>query len=612
MNQSVSKRSEIPVEETWDVASIFPSVAAWEEAIAQAPARLERLLRFKGRLDEGAETLLAWFEEVEEVLRQIAKIRSYAALTYTVDVTDQEAAARDDRARGLFARAMGTIAFAEPELLALPEEQIRAWMAEEPRLATYEHYFDTLWRRRPHVRSAEVEALLKQMLDPFRTATASHQVLADADLRFEPAQQAEEGAEPVAIAQSNITALTTGADRTLRRTAWENYADAYLAHKNTMASLLATGVKQNVFEANARNYGSALEAALAPNNIPTAVFHNTVETFRQHLPLWHRYWRIRREALGLEQMHVYDIKAPLTTGKPAITFEQAAEWISEGMGPLGDEYVSTMRQGILQERWIDRHPNVGKRSGAFSAGVPDTHPFILMSYSDDIFSLSTLAHELGHSMHSYFSWKHQPFVYARYTIFVAEVASNFNQALVRAHLLENEDDPAFQLAVLEEAMSNFHRYFFIMPTLARFELEIHERVARGEALTAASLNALMADLFHEGYGDEVADFTSEADRERIGITWAQFPNHLYSNFYVYQYTTGIGAAHALAQRVLADEPGATEDYLSFLRAGGSLYPLDALALAGVDMASPEPVEAAFAVMGDYVDRMEELLEEIGD
>lgn len=612
MDRTVPKRSEIPAEATWDVDSIFPSVAAWEEAMAEAPARLERLLRFKGRLGEGPETLLAWLEEREEVWRLIARIRSYAALSYSVDVTDQEAAARNDRARGLFARALATVAFAEPELLALDQEQVEAWMVAEPRLATYDHYFDNLWRRRPHVRSAEVEALLKQVLDAFNTAVESHRVLADAELRFEPAHAGEEGAKAVEIAQSNIRALTTAEDRTLRRTAWEHYADAYLAHKNTMATILAAGVKQNVFEANARHYSSALEAALAPNNIPTAVFHNTVETFRRHLPLWHRYWRLRRKAMGLEQLHVYDIKAPLTDERPAIPFEEAAEWICEGMEPLGETYVSAMRQGIFQERWIDRYPNLGKRSGAFSSGVPDTHPFILMSYSDDIFSLSTLAHELGHSMHSYFSWKHQPFVYARYTLFVAEVASNFNQALVRAHLLARDEDPYFQLSVLEEAMSNFHRYFFIMPTLARFELEIHERVARGEALTAASMIGLMAGLFHEGYGDEVADFSSEEDRDRIGITWAQFPNHLYSNFYVYQYTTGIAAAHALAQRVLADEPGAAEDYLSFLKAGGSLYPLEALEMAGVDMLSPEPVEAAFSVLAGYVDRMEGLLEEIGD
>jgi oligoendopeptidase F len=249
-------------------------------------------------------------------------------------------------------------------------------------------------------------------------------------------------------------------------------------------------------------------------------------------------------------------------------------------------------------------PNQGKRGGAYSSGTPGTHPFILMSYNDDLFSMSTLAHELGHALHSYFSSGTQPFVYARYGLFLAETASNFNQALVRAHLLEANPDPEFQIALIEEAMSNFHRYFFVMPALARFELEIHERVERGEALNAEGLNTLMTDLFREGYGDEV-----EIDPERVGITWAQFPGHLYYNFYVYQYATGISAANALAEGVRREGREAAERYLTLLRAGGSMYPLDTLRLAGVDMTTPEPVERAFGVMGSLVDRLAELLQQ---
>jgi oligoendopeptidase F len=278
------------------------------------------------------------------------------------------------------------------------------------------------------------------------------------------------------------------------------------------------------------------------------------------------------------------------------------EWIAAGMRPLGDEYVEALRRGTLEQRWVDVYPNKAKRSGAFSTGSPGTHPFILMSYTDDVFSLSTLAHELGHSLHSYYTWKYQPIVYGRYSLFVAEVASNFNQALVRDYLLRSMPDRDFQIAVLEEAMSNYHRYFFIMPTLARFELEIHERTERGEALTAQGLKQLMADLFREGYGDEV-----EMDEERVGITWAQFATHLYSNFYVYQYTTGIAAANALASRVSAGEEGAVTAYLDFLKAGNAVYPLDALQAAGVDMRSPESVQRAFALLESYVDRLEQLL-----
>jgi oligoendopeptidase F len=288
---------------------------------------------------------------------------------------------------------------------------------------------------------------------------------------------------------------------------------------------------------------------------------------------------------------------------PEVSFDKAVEWICAGMEPLGNEYVEIMRRGVTKQRWVDVYPNQGKRAGAYSHGVPGTHPFILMSFNNDIFGLSTLAHELGHSMHSYFAWREQPLVYSEYSLFVAEVASNFNQALVRAHLLKESTDPAFQIAVIEEAMSNFHRYFFIMPTLARFELAIHERAERGEPLTANGMIELMNTLFAEGYGVEVA-----VDPERSGITWAQFPSHLYSPFYVYQYATGISAAHALARRVLGGTSTAAEEYLQFLKAGGSLYPLDALKLAGVDMMSAEPVEQTFEVLGDMVDRLEQLLD----
>jgi oligoendopeptidase F len=601
MTVAVRQRNEVPVADTWDLESIYPGVTAWEEAVNRLAPMLQELSAWQGRLGESAAGLADWLEKRDQAALEMSRIFSYASLAHSVETTDQEAVARQDRARGLMARTMAAVAFAEPEILAIGKERLDEWMAVEPRLAVYEHHFDTILRRREHVRSPEVEALLKQVIDPFSTATSAHRALADSDLAFVPATSSDPDEAPLDIAQGNIGALLTYKDRSVRRSAWENYAGAYLAFKNSMATILGAGIKQDVFFARARNYSSSLEAALSPNNIPTSVFHNTIDTFRRHLPLWHRYWRMRRKALGYDRLHVYDIKAPLTAEAPEITFERAVEAICEGMAPLGEEYVSTMRQGLVEERWVDKYPNVAKRSGAFSSGVPGTHPFILMSYTDDIFSLSTLAHELGHSMHSYFSWKHQPFVYGRYTIFAAEVASNFNQALVRDHLLSSEPDPQFQIAVLEEAMSNFHRYFFIMPTLARFELEIHERVERGEALSAESLNALMADLFAEGYGDEVV-----MDRDRVGITWAQFPNHLYSNFYVFQYTTGIGAAHALAKRVTSGDEEAVANYLGFLQAGGSLYPLDALQRAGVDMNSPEPVEAAFNVLEGYVARLEEL------
>jgi oligoendopeptidase F len=350
-----------------------------------------------------------------------------------------------------------------------------------------------------------------------------------------------------------------------------------------------------------RGHSSTLAAALFEQNVPVEVFHNLVDTFRKNLPTWHRYWAVRRRALGVDELFPYDVWAPLTEDQSHVPYEQAIEWICEGLAPMGEPYVKEVRQGCLQDRWVDVYPNRGKQAGAFSSGSYATHPFIMMSYNDDLFSLSTLAHELGHSMHSLLTHQHQPIRYSRYSLFVAEVASNFHQAMVRAHLLDTIDDVRFQINLIEEAMSNFHRYFFIMPTLARFELETHQRIERGEGLTADDMIDLMTGLFAEGYGDEMA-----FDRDRVGITWATF-GHLYIDYYVYQYATGISGANALARGVLSGKEGAVDAYLSFLQAGGSMYALDVLKMAGVDLTTPEPVEIAFGVLSDLVDRLEALV-----
>lgn len=601
MSTAVPLRREVPKQYTWNTESIFASDDAWEAEFERVSATLPALSSYQGRLAEGAGILADYLAASEAALYDLWRVWIYASMNAAVDMVDQAAQARDSRAQGLYARVAAATAFAEPELLQIGFDTLRQWLRAEPRLAHYGHYLERLEKRQAHVRSAEVENLLSEAMDPFWTASATHGVLANADLVFPPAR-ASEGGATFEITQGTITALLTHPNREVRRTAWEGYADAHLGVKNTMANALAAGVKQDVFMARARRYSSSLAAATEAADIPVEVFHNLIATFRAHLPTWRRYWRVRRKALGVKPLREYDARAPLTAAKATVPFEQALAWIAEGMAPLGEEYVATLRRGVLEERWVDVYPNKGKRMGAFSTGTPGTHPFIFMSYNDDLFSLSTLAHELGHSMHSYLTWQAQPFVYTGYGMFVAEVASNFNQALVRDHLLRIHPDRDFQIGVIEEAMANFHRYFFVMPTLARFELEMHERVERGQALTADSLNDLMADLFTEGYGDEV-----EVDRPRTGITWAQFHTHLYSNFYVYQYATGISGAHALANRVLTNGPTAAQDYLAFLRTGSSLYPLDALRLGGVDLSTPQPVEQTFAVMERYVGRLEELV-----
>ncbi len=293
------------------------------------------------------------------------------------------------------------------------------------------------------------------------------------------------------------------------------------------------------------------------------MFHNLLDIFKKNLPLWHRYWKIRRKALGVKTLHPYDVWAPLTTKKHMVPFEKAVDWICEGLAPMGEEYVSVMRQGCLTDRWVDWPPNAGKRQGAFSTRVPrDTHPFILMSYTDDIGSMSTLSHELGHSIHAYYASRAQPMIYYMYPSIISETASNFNQAMTRAHLLNTNPDKYFQIALLEEAMDNFHRYFFIMPTLARFELETHQRIEKGQALTADSMIELMADLFSEGFGGNM-----DLDRERVGITWGTFTTHLYIDFYSFQYAIGISAANAIAKRILNGEAECRRGSYQFPQSG---------------------------------------------
>ena len=602
MTRSLPARSAVDKRFTWDSESVFPDEAAWEEAVESIVSRLPDLEEFKGHLGDSPDALADWFDAIERARRLMACVMVYSTMAYSVDVSDQGAAARADRTRTAAARLGAAASFAVPEMLSVGLPKLRQWATSSPRLSHLDHYFDRLEKLQKRIRSAEVEELLTQVSDPLATALSVHGVLANTDLKFAPAVGSDGDLREVA--QGTIASLLTHPDREVRRTAFESYADEHLRMQHAMAASLAGGVKRDVFFARARGYASSLEAALEPGHIPVDVFHNVVRTFRENVGTWHRYWRIRRHALGLEVLRPYDTRAQLGAAELKVPYAQAVDWIAEGVAPLGEEYVKVLREGATQGRWVDVYPNQGKRMGAFSSGAVDTKPFIFMSYNDDIFSMSTLAHELGHSMHSYLAWRSQPFIYSNYGLFQAEVASNMHQALTRRHLLARKTDPAFQIAVIEEAMSNFYRYFFIMPSLARLELEIHEHAERGAAITADYLNNLMADLMEEVYGSEVD--VSERDRARIGSTWAQFHTHLYSNFYVYQYATGIAAADHLAGRVAAGDKKAVESYLAFLKSAGSMYPLEGLRMAGVDMTSPEPVEAAFATMSSMVDRLEVL------
>jgi oligoendopeptidase F len=597
---TLPRHSELPPRVTWNAPSVFLSDEAWENEWNRVNAGLpDHVKKYQGHLANSAALLFECLQTRDEVLRRAQVLMIYADMASSVDSNDQKAIAMAGRARSLSSQVQATFAFVDPELIVVGRERLRGWANSEPRLALYAHYFDDLFRKQAHIRSGEVEELLGMLADPFSGANLNESMLTNADFQFKPARSSE-GAELI-VSQSTYDGLIHSPDREVRRTTFDSLTDEYLAHKNTLANNLVTSIKQNVFKMRARRHDSTLAATLFEDNIPVEVFHNLIGVFRQNLPTWHRYWAIKRKALGVDQLRYYDIWAPIATQHPKVPYEQAVEWICAGLAPLGDEYVRAVRRGCLEDRWVDVYPNQGKVAGAFSSGAPGTHPFIMMSYHDDLFSLSTLAHELGHSMHSYLTFENQPVVYCNYSLFVAEVASNFHQAMVRTRLLETHSDGQFQLALLEEAFDNFHRYFFIMPTLARFELDIHQRLERSEGVTADTMMKLMDDLFAEGFGGQM-----EIDHDRHGIIWATF-GHLYADYYVYQYATGISAANALAQRILAGMPHAAEDYLRFLKAGNSVYSLDALKIAGVDLTKPEPVEAGFEVLKEMVDRLEKLV-----
>ena len=593
-------RSKVKKSQTWNAESVFSTPEEFDIETENILDTLPEIKKYQGHLGDSVDTFIEAMNAMDALEQRSMKVRVYAGLSSAVDANDEKASAMSGKAMSALAQVGAAVSFVEPELLSMGEAKLRKWLKDDPRMKLYEHFINDLFRKQEHVRNAEVEELMGMLRDPFGAVRTTASQLANADFKFKPAR--DKKGNKVELTQSTKNSLMHSQDRKVRRTAWKNYNDKYLEYKNTLAGNLAASIKQNVFNMKAHNFDSSLEATLFNGDVPVEMFHNLLNIFQKNLPMWHKYWRIRRKALGVKTLHPYDIWAPLTTKKHKVPFETAVDWICEGLAPMGDEYVNAMRKGCLEDRWVDWSPNAGKREGAFSTRVPsDTHPFIMMSYTDSVGSMSTLSHELGHSIHAYYASRAQPMIYYTYPSIISETASNFNQAMTRAHLLKTKKSKSFQIALLEEAMGNFHRYFFIMPTLARFELATHERAEKGGALTADYMNNLMADLFNEGFGGEM-----ELDRDRVGITWGTFTTHLYIDFYSFQYAIGISAANAIAKRILDGVPNAAEDHINFLKAGSSVPTMDVYKLAGVDMTSTQPIEDAFAVLEEYIDRLGEL------
>jgi len=594
---SVPERSEIDAEDKWALESIFASDEDWEAAFEDVRDRVDDLAAYEGRVTESPETLLELLDLREELMRDVSVVSTYANLRSSEDTRDQEYQAMSARAESLAADARSAASFIDPELQEFAEDDLDRFLDAEPGLAEYEHYFDDVLRQKPHTRSKEVEELLADLSDVTDAASDVYSMLSNADMEF-PTVDDPEG-EPVEISLGNFTKLQKRPNREFRQSVHEAFYDRWSDVRNSVGTSLKKSVTADVKLARARNYDTAREAALDGPNVPVAVYDTLLSTVRDNLDYLHRHAELKADALGVDDLQMWDLYASMAEGEPPeISYEQAVEHVVEAVEPLGDAYQERMAEG-LDSRWVDVYENRGKRSGAFSAGTYDTQPFILMNYQDDVASMFTLAHELGHSMHSELTNEAQPWQYSSYDIFVAEVASTVNETLLTHHLLETVDDAQFRRHVLDEYLERFRSTLYRQTMFADFELQIHDIVEDGGALTPDRFDDIYGGLKEQYYEPAVVD-------DRIAREWMRIP-HFYYGYYVYQYSTGISAATAIVERIREEGDSAAADYRDALRLGGSEYPMDVLRTAGVDMTTAGPIEDALDVYGTYLDEMASLI-----
>jgi len=596
--EQVPEREELPAEYTWDLEAIFESTADWEAAFESVADRIDDVREYEGRLGEDGDVLAEALSTRDDLSRDLEQVAAYARMRSDEDTRDQEAQGRATRARTLAAEASSATSFIEPEIQQLPADRVEAMLKSTPELEKYEHYLEDVLRLAPHTRSAEVEEVLSELGEVLSAPSDVYSKLTDADLTF-PTVEDPDG-EPVEITQSNFTSLLQRPDRDFRERVYEGFFEELGGVRNTLGTSLNHQVRKHVKSADIRDYESPRQAALDGSNVPVSVYDALVETVEGNLDTLHRHLDLKASALDLDQLAMWDVYAPAAPGEsPEIDYEEATDMVVSALAPLGEEYQERVAAGI-ESRWIDVYENRGKRSGAYSGGTYDTQPYILMNWQEDVSSLYTLAHELGHSMHSELASEAQPYVDADYEIFVAEVASTVNETLLTHYLLDTVEDEQFRAHVLDQFLERFRSTLYRQTLFAAFEADIHERSAAGEPLTPDRLDEL--------YGSRKERYYEPADvDETIQAEWMRIP-HFYYNFYVYQYATGLSAAVAIVDRIEGDGDSAAEDYLEALSLGGSEYPLDVLRTAGVDMADPAPIETAIEEYGRRIDEMAPLLD----
>lgn len=597
-SKALKSRDEISEEMTWRLEDIFETDDVWEEEFKVLQEDIPKIKNYQGKLSESAQTLYDVFALQDELSGRLGKLYTYAHMRYDQDTTNSFYQAMNARAENILTLASSSMSFIVPEIIKIDEKKLETFLEEKEELKLYKKTLSEINRQRPHILNEREEALLAEVSDPLQTASQTFGMLNNADLVF-PSIKNEDG-EEVDLTHGRYVSFLESKDRRVREDAFKAMYKTYGKFINTFASTLSGNVKKDNFYAKVRNYDSARQAALDNNNIPEQVYDNLIEAVHEKLPLLHRYVALRKKVLNLDELHMYDLYTPLVKDvEMKISYKNAQDYVLKSLAPLGQDYVSIVKEGY-DNRWIDVEENKGKRSGAYSSGTYETNPYILLNWQDNVNDMFTLTHELGHSLHSYYTRKAQPYRYGNYSIFVAEVASTCNEALLNDYMLKHLEDEKEKLYILNHFLEGFRGTVFRQTMFAEFEHDIHVQAQNGEALTADKLTEMYYDLNKRYFGEGVVS------DEEIGLEWARIP-HFYYNYYVYQYATGYSAATTLAKQILDGENGAVERYLSFLKAGSSDDPIEVLKKAGVDMASKSPIVSALDVFEEKLIEMEKLL-----
>ncbi|TFD99293.1 oligoendopeptidase F [Jeotgalibacillus salarius] len=598
--KKLKERNEVPEELTWNLELVFATDEDWHQESKEILEESKKAEQIKGTLSDSADSFYNALQFQDAVMERLERLYTYSHMRHDQDTGNSTYQGMDDRAKNIVSQVSSAFAFMLPEILSIEEEKIDAFLEEKPELETYRHSLEVINAQRPHVLTAEMEALLAEASEVLNGSANTFGTLNNADLTFPTIK--DENGEEVEVTHGRFINFLESGDQRVRRDAFKAVYETYGKFRNTFASTLGGQIKKDNFSAKIRNYQSARHAALSNNSIPEDVYENLVGTINKNLHLLHRYVKLRKKVLGLDELHMYDLYTPLIKDAAMkVSYDEAKQLMVDGLKPLGTEYRNVLEEG-LSNRWVDVEENKGKRSGAYSSGAFGTNPYILMNWQDNVNNLFTLAHEFGHSVHSYYSRANQPYHDSGYSIFVAEVASTCNEALLNDHLLETIDDEKKRLYILNNFLEGFRGTVFRQTMFAEFEHKIHQMAQEGEALTADSLTKEYYALNKKYFGDElIVD-------EEIGLEWARIP-HFYYNYYVYQYATGYSAATALSKKILDEGEPAVEEYINkFLKAGSSDYPIEVLKKAGVDMTTAQPIEEACKVFEEKLNEMEALLE----